>query len=79
MVIRFDDQGRAKTIYNELLDLEALGKVSHVRASHVEPDGPGWSADMSPIGGPVLSGFNKRSEALKAEIEYIENNLKREV
>lgn len=78
MIIRFDVEGKAKTVYNEMLELETLGNVSHVRASHVEPDGAGWSADMSPIGGPVLTGFSKRSEALKAEIEYIEKQINRE-
>lgn len=79
MVIRFDTKGTAKTVYNEMLDLETLGALSHSRASHVEPDGAGWSADLTPIGGPVLSGFKKRSEALKAEIEYINKELGKEV
>ena len=54
--------------------LKDLGNVSIRRASHVEPEGDGWSADMSPVGGPVLSGFSKRQEAIDAEIKWMKSN-----
>jgi len=54
--------------------LKDLGNVSIRRASHVEPEGDGWSADMSPVGGPVLSGFSKRQEAIDAEIKWLKSN-----
>jgi hypothetical protein len=45
------------------------------RASHVEPDDRGrWLADLSPIGGPVLGPFDRRSEALEAEVTWLEEN-----
>ncbi len=60
--------GGVKCIYDETLDLRALGKLQITRASHVEPDREGfWWADMGPSGGPVLGPFESRSETLAAE------------
>ena len=60
--------GGVKCIYDEALDLRALGKLQITRASHVEPDREGfWWADMGPSGGPVLGPYVSRSEALAAE------------
>ena len=42
------------------------------RASHVEPDADGkWYADLSPVKGPKLTGFNTRQEALNAEVKWL--------
>ncbi|EMB17938.1 hypothetical protein RE6C_01332 [Rhodopirellula europaea 6C] len=30
-----------------------------------------WTADLSPVGGPVLGPFALRSEAIEAEIEWL--------
>ena len=35
------------------------------------PDGR-WTADMTPVGGPVLGPFDRRSEALEAEHAWLE-------
>jgi hypothetical protein len=60
--------GVARCIYDEALDLRALGKLHITRASHVEPDAAGyWWADMGPVDGPVLGPYRSRSEALGAE------------
>lgn len=65
------------TIYDERLDLSDLGAVSIRRASNVEPDQDGqWTASMAPVLGPVLGPFPKRSQALSAEVAWLENNLK---
>lgn len=50
-------------------------KVTTRRASHVEPDGDGWSADLSPVGGPLLNGFKTRKEALDAEVRYLDEKV----
>ena len=64
--------GVARCIYDEILDLRALGQLQITRASHVEPDADGyWWADMGPSGGPVLGPFRSRSEALGAEREFL--------
>ena len=41
------------------------------RASRVEPAGEKWTADLSPVGGPVLGPFDSRREALAAEFRYL--------
>jgi hypothetical protein len=64
--------GQVHCTYDELLDLSALAHLEIVRASHVEPGPDGrWSADLSPVGGPVLSGFCRRSAALEAERAWL--------
>ena len=68
MELVVDAGGAVKCIYDEALDLRALGKLQITRASHVEPDREGfWWADMGPSGGPVLGPYGSRSEALGAE------------
>jgi hypothetical protein len=60
--------GDVRCIYDEALELRALGRLKITRASHVEPDADGnWWADMGPVGGPLLGPFESRSEALTAE------------
>lgn len=74
--------GRVHMIYND--DLvprirENLGAQEVVvkRASHVEchEDASGWYADLRPVNGPVLDGFTRRDDALRAEVEYLNANV----
>ena len=52
--------GDVRCIYDESLDLRALGKLQITRASHVEPDRDGnWWADMGPVEGPVLGPWRR--------------------
>ena len=65
--------GTVLTIYAEAIDLATLGTLTVRRASHVEPDAHGgWSADLSPVGGPVLGPFPYRSAALAAEVAWLQ-------
>ena len=65
--------GTIATIYNEAIDLATLGTLTVRRASHVEPDEHGdWSADLAPVGGPVLGPFPYRSAALAAEVAWLQ-------
>jgi hypothetical protein len=65
--------GLVTCVYDEAIDLAALGRAAITRASHVEPDALGrWSADLGPVGGPVLGPFARRSEALAAERAWLE-------
>ena len=67
-----DQRGVVTGIYGEAIDLAALGRPIIARASHVEPTADGqWTADMSPSSGPVLGPFDRRSEALAAEREWL--------
>jgi hypothetical protein len=60
------------TNYSEEIDLAAMGRATIRRASHVEPTSDGtWTADLSPVGGPVLGPFTKRSGALAAEADWL--------
>ena len=69
ITIIVDKDGISRSLYQETLDLSALGDVIDVyRASHVEPDPTNrgtWFADMRPVGGPVYRGFAKSSNAVK--------------
>ena len=65
--------GTVRSVYDEQIDLAALGPPAIARASHVEPGGDGaWHADLSPVAGPVLGPFARRSEALAAERAWLE-------
>lgn len=71
--------GEITTIYQEVLDLAALGAMRIERASHVEPDDQGrWWADV--INGPRLGPFPLRSEALAAEVAWLlQHRLRAEI
>jgi hypothetical protein len=67
--------GSVKAIYDEAIDLTVLGRLSIRRASHLEPTPDGrWQADLSPVSGPVLGPFDRRSEALQAEHAWLERH-----
>jgi hypothetical protein len=58
----------------------SLGTVHIQRASHVEPqptdDGSiQWTADLSPVGGPLLGPFLLRADALEAEHQWLDAHL----
>jgi hypothetical protein len=76
-VIKITTEGKMQFIYNDRLrGLLTHGKSKVVRASHVEPAPEGgWTADMEPVGGPILGPFPLRSEALAAEVAWIEKNV----
>jgi len=75
MQMVIDPRGRAFCLYDEALDLSALGQVSIRRGSHVEPDVDAlWWADLSPVRGPRLGPFQLRTEALAAEREWLETH-----
>jgi hypothetical protein len=73
MNLVIDPRGSVKAVYGELIDLAAFGPPRIVRASRVEPTPDGrWTADLRPVGGPVLGPFARRSEALTAELAWLE-------
>ena len=73
IIIAANGQGRC--VYGEAIDLTALGKLAIRRGSHVEstPDAR-WTADMSPVNGPVLGPFPCWSEAIAAERDWLADN-----
>jgi hypothetical protein len=75
MQIVITTAGTIHSIYDETIDLSALGQPAIARASHVEPDATGhWHADLAPVGGPQLGPFSLRTEALAAEQSWLETH-----
>lgn len=67
---------KMKFIYNDKLrPLLDMGRANVRRASHVEPHGTQWTADLSPVGGPLLGPFDLRQEALDAEVAWLAEHL----
>jgi hypothetical protein len=68
-----DNSGVVRLVYAEAFDLRVLGRPVITRASHVEPTPDGhWTADLSPVNGPVLGPFERRGEALAAEVAWLD-------
>lgn len=75
MQVLVTSQGHVRCVYSDAIELATVGKVLIRRGSHVEPDENGaWTADLSPVGGPVLGPFEKRSAALAAEQAWLESH-----
>ena len=75
MQLLVEPGGAVRCIYSEQVDLSALGRPTIRRGSHVEPTEDGrWTADLSPIDGPVLGPFDSRSQALQAEVRWLEGH-----
>lgn len=58
---------------NIVKEIQGKGRVVTKRASHVEWDNDGqcWYADMSPVDGPMLTGYETRDDALAAERAWL--------
>ena len=75
MELIIETSGDLHCIYSEAIDLRSLGKPNITRASHVESDTSGrWIADLTPVDGPKLGSFDKRTDALAAEVQWLRNN-----
>ena len=73
MQILIRPDGLVRCIYSETFDLSSLGNLAIARGSHVEPMSDGnWTADMTPVDGPILGPFERRSTALRAEQDWLE-------
>lgn len=74
MELLIDASGTLRFIYSDELAAMThdLGGAVIRRASHVEPTSDGrWTADMSPVSGPVLGPYDTRAEALAREVEWL--------
>lgn len=75
MQIRIEADGNVRCVYAEAIELKELGKLSIRRGSHVEPNELGqWLVNLSPVSGPSLGPFQIRSEAIKAELHWLEEH-----
>ena len=78
MTLIIDPSGFCRCIYNEAIDLHLLGDLQIQRASLVEPDKAGqWWADCSPLRGATLGPFALRSQAIAAEVAWLNEQLSR--
>jgi len=75
MELIIETSGNFRCIYAESVDLHSLGNPQIIRASHVEPDPAGrWIADLAPVDGPTLGPFDKRTDALAAEVQWLRDH-----
>ena len=75
MQLVIDPGGGVRCVYDEALPLAELGRLAISRGSQVEPTETGhWTADLAPVGGPILGPFTTRSAALDAERDWLETN-----
>ena len=75
MELVIESSGRVRCVYSDTLPLANIGKLRIERASHVEPNDKGeWIADLSPVSGPSLGPFSKRTDALAAEVQWLRDN-----
>jgi hypothetical protein len=75
MLLIVNSAGGVRCLYDEAIELCAIGSLTITRASHVEPDASGhWWADLTPVGGVRVGPFTLRSEALAAERIWLEEH-----
>ena len=73
LIVQLD--GTVHCLYDEQLDLDRLGLLKIARGSLVEPTSDGhWTADLSPVNGPVLGPYRSRREALASEVRWLETH-----
>jgi hypothetical protein len=82
MDLYIQPDGSLRYVYGEEADPATIAAACGVeppairRASHVEPTEDGrWTADMAPVGGPLLGPFPLRSEALAREQDWLRDWL----
>lgn len=75
MELLITPEATIRCLYDETLELTTLGQPQIQRGSHVEPTADGnWTADLSPVSDPLLGPFPRRSEALAAEVAWLEQH-----
>lgn len=75
MDLLIEPSGTVRCVFSEEIDLGELGRLSIRRGSHVEPTPDGqWTADLSPVIGPLLGPFPTRTAALNAEVTWLREN-----
>ena len=77
MELIIESSGLTRCVYSDAIPLQGFGQVRIERASNVEPNEQGeWIADLSrsPISGPTLGPFQKRTDAIEAEVQWLCDN-----
>lgn len=73
MIVTINTRGSLAFLWSDdLQTLLSLGTPAIRRVSNVEPTPDGqWTADLAPVGGPLLGPFPLRINALQAEAEWL--------
>lgn len=77
-ILKINCDGEISSIYSDDLAglMEQCEEVRIERASHVEPTADGqWTADLAPVGGPVLGPYKLREKALQEEVKWLQANI----
>ena len=78
MVIAIKPDGTMQFIYkDEMARIIKKGNAKIKRASYVEPKENKWTANLSPLKGPILGPFPLRKTALQEEEKWIQQNVLR--
>ena len=76
MELIVESSGLTRCVYSDAIPLQGFGQVRIKRASNVEPNEQGeWIADLSPVSGPTLGPFLKRTDAIEAEVTWLNGVL----
>ena len=75
IVLSVGEDGTLRFLYaDRMRELLEEGEAAIRRASHVEPEGIQWTADLSPVGGPILGPYPTREEALSEEVRWLNHH-----
>lgn len=80
LIITVEPNGQLRFLWHDALaglrEQARDGRIHIERASNVEPTPDGqWTADLAPVGGPVLGPFPVRGEALDAEQRWLHDHV----
>lgn len=73
--IVIQSNGTISYIWSDDIDLSELGDVQVSRASHVEFNNKSKKWEAHTVGGTFIGAFKKRSDAIAAEVKYLEERL----
>ena len=76
VVLLFDSNGVAKTIYTEDIELRELGKLYTYRASSVEFNNETYMWDVHLEDGTYVGSWESRQEAIRQEVLYLQKRMK---
>jgi len=66
--------GNSHQLLEKLGGRENIRRASFVEAPEEELNGIEFTVDLRPSGGPVITGFKSYSEAVEAEVEWLNEN-----
>jgi hypothetical protein len=77
IVMLFQEDGVAKCLYNEEIELRDFGKLYTYRASSVEFNNNTFEWDVTLEDGTYLGSWESRNVAISKEVKYLQEQMKR--